>query len=864
VRVPRALHAAGWLQAIASSAPRLNIQVMRRVLGFEGLIETFVSADDVRMGKPDPEVFLTAAGRLNVPPRRCIVVEDAAAGIEAAHRAGMRCIGVGGGGAGAGADLAVRSQPTCHPARSRSCCRSRHSCPPVRHRPLRRCRPGCSAQPPGAPPRGSRLEALTMIPRTAGPRVLLFAVTMSLLALAPRCARAQGPGFGAEPVRSGPITATVDASRIGAHIDPLLYGYFIENLGNIFEGGLWAEMLGDRKFYDPVTEDTAAPRTGRFRLVGRWRPLAGTRVDMDSAHAWVGRHSPSVALDPGSARGIQQRGLGLIEGKAYTGRIVLAADGRAKVAVELVWGSGPQDRQTVTISPASKYTTYPFRFTSPATNRDGRLEISATGTGTLRIGAVSLMPADNVEGFRPDMIALLKSVHPAMLRWGGNFSSGYDWRDGIGPRDQRPPRWDYAWNVVEQNDVGTFEVLALNRLLGSEPNIGVNSGLGDAHTAAEWVEYVNGNASTPMGRLRAQHGHPQPFGVKWWGIGNEMYGDWQLGHMSIDHYVLKHNAFAEAMRAVDPSIVLVASGATPFEMGTTARHNRKPLRDRPYAYESPEDWSGRLLRGAYRNFDYLAEHIYAVPDQAFDEGLQEFWPVQDPVQNRLRRIPNRVKAAGEAWEEYQRRMPYLKDTRIRMVLDEYSSGGAGAGEMPGALATAMTLHEMMRASELWAMSAYTALTGLIAYDRTGAPPAMRATGFLFKLYTEHLGSLPLAVTGDSPQPELRGTIGVDKPRVSSGSPTYPVDVVATLSPDRKTLTVAVANPSESQQVLNLKFQGITPAGGHAWTLSTPDAGARTMPGGKPAATVAESQVADAAAPLTIPASSVQLYQFPVQ
>jgi len=156
----------------------------------------------------------------------------------------------------------------------------------------------------------------------------------------------------------------------------------------------------------------------------------------------------------------------------------------------------------------------PFSFTSGGTTRDGRLEIAATGPGSLWIGAVSLMPADNVEGFRADLLAELKKVNPTHIRWGGNFSSGYDWRDGIGPQDKRPPRFDYAWNVVEQNDVGTFEVLALSRLLGSEPNIGVNSGLGDAHTAAEWVEYVNGSPETPMGRLRTQPGHAEPFDVK--------------------------------------------------------------------------------------------------------------------------------------------------------------------------------------------------------------------------------------------------------------------------------------------------------------------------------------------------------------
>jgi beta-phosphoglucomutase len=110
----RALHEAGWRQAIASSAPRLNVEVMRRALGFEKLIDTYVGAEDVLHGKPDPEVFLAAAARLDVPAHRCVVVEDAAAGIEAARRAGMKSIGVG-EGAVASADVAVRSLANLEP-----------------------------------------------------------------------------------------------------------------------------------------------------------------------------------------------------------------------------------------------------------------------------------------------------------------------------------------------------------------------------------------------------------------------------------------------------------------------------------------------------------------------------------------------------------------------------------------------------------------------------------------------------------------------------------------------------------------------------------------------------------------------------
>ena len=170
---------------------------------------------------------------------------------------------------------------------------------------------------------------------------------------------------------------------------------------------------------------------------------------------------------------------------------------------------------------------------------------------------------------------------------GGNFLSAHEWRDAIGDPDRRPPRWDYVWSALQPNDVGTDEFLYLCELLGVDAFISVNAGFGDAHSAAQLVEYVNGAADTPMGKLRAANGHPAPYNVKWWGIGNEMYGPWQFGYMALKQYVVKHNMFAKAMRAVDPSITLLATGATPDEMtvnrlslGLTARWWRLRLRRR--------------------------------------------------------------------------------------------------------------------------------------------------------------------------------------------------------------------------------------------------------------------------------------------
>jgi len=137
------------------------------------------------------------------------------------------------------------------------------------------------------------------------------------------------------------------------------------------------------------------------------------------------------------------------------------------------------------------------------------------------------MPADNLHGFRPDTIALLRQLNSGFWRLpGGNFLSDYDWHVGIGDPDKRPPTWDYAWNAMQPNDVGMDELMQMCRLLGVDPYITVNAGLGGAESAAEEVEYMNGSTNTRMGALRAQNGHPKPYRVKYWNVGNEPYGFW--------------------------------------------------------------------------------------------------------------------------------------------------------------------------------------------------------------------------------------------------------------------------------------------------------------------------------------------------
>lgn len=224
------------------------------------------------------------------------------------------------------------------------------------------------------------------------------------------------------------VTVSIDASQPGTPISPYLYGQFIEHIGDLVNRSVWAEMVDDRKFYYPITSAPAtAPagqRPGRGRRANRWMPIGpDSSVIMDKDRPWVGDHSPRITLADGEPRGIRQAGVVLRKGKAYTGRVVLSGSPGAKVAASLLWGSGPGERQSVPLTAVSAgYTTFPLKFVAEGNTEDGRLEIAGTGQGSFHVGAVSLMPADNVRGFRPETVALLKQQRSGMYRFpGGNF-----------------------------------------------------------------------------------------------------------------------------------------------------------------------------------------------------------------------------------------------------------------------------------------------------------------------------------------------------------------------------------------------------------------------------------------------------------
>ncbi len=606
-------------------------------------------------------------------------------------------------------------------------------------------------------------------------------------------------------VRTLAPSVTIDAARTRPAMSKYIYGQFIEHLGRCIYGGLWAEMIEDRKFYYAV-----GAKDSPWAAIGD-----SANVVMGKEAPFVGAQTPAIHVAGPGPAGLAQNALGLVEGRRYVGRIVLAGDASAApVRVSLIWGSAPADRQTIAIPRlGGEWKTTALAFTAGASTETGRLEITSSGRGTIKVGTVSLMPADNMEGFRADVIALLRELNAPVYRWpGGNFVSGYDWKDGIGDPDRRPPRKNPAWQGIEHNDVGIHEFMTLCRLIGAEPYIAVNSGLGDVTAAADEVEYVNGAPATPMGAQRAKNGHREPFGCKWWSIGNEMYGDWQLGHMPLADYVKRHGQFAAAMRAKDPSIRLIAVG----NVGA---------------------WDEAMLAGNAGNMSLISEHFYC----------QE----RPGLMSHVAQVPNQIRRIADAHRGYRRTIPALSGKDIRVALDEwnYWYGPHVFGELgtryflKDALGIAAGIHEYSRQTDIIFMANYAQTVNVIgAIKTTKTAAAFETTGLVLKLYRAHFATTPVEI-GGAPEP---------------------LDVAAGWNEKGTALVVSVVNPTASEQTLALNLAGMAvPGTAFLRRISGTDARAYNEPGKPPIVTIQETAAAPFGRSIALPAMSISLYELNV-
>jgi alpha-N-arabinofuranosidase len=388
-------------------------------------------------------------------------------------------------------------------------------------------------------------------------------------------------------------------------------------------------------------------------------------------------------------------------------------------------------------------------------------------------------PLSDEHGFRRDVMEAAKQLRVSVLRWpGGNFVSGYHWMDGIGPLSQRPRRMELAWHGEESNRFGTDEFIQYCSLIAAEPYICVNTGTGTIDEAQAWVEYCNGAGDTYWANLRRKHGHPQPYGVKYWGLGNEVYGAWQIGALNAEDYAKKAQEFAKVMKWTDPSIQLVSCGKNGWS-----------------------DWDRVVLEKLAAIVDFHSIHIYTgscdyysnvfAPHQA-ERALHICQALIDQVRYN-QGIQHPIRVAYDEWNVWFReRSP---DARKGGLEEHYS--------LADALAVGTYLNIFIRQCRSVRIANLAQLVNVIAPIFTNPQGLYRQTIFhSLRLYAEHVRQVALDVFVEcetynlSPEQETSSW----PHRVADLGPFKLLDVTATCDPDGREVTLAVVNRARERAI----------------------------------------------------------------
>ncbi len=260
-------------------------------------------------------------------------------------------------------------------------------------------------------------------------------------------------------------------------------------------------------------------------------------------------------------------------------------------------------------------------------------------------------PLADATGFRKDVLAEVTGLGVPIVRYpGGNFVSGYNWLDGVGPRDKRPTVLDRAWNSLETNQFGTNEFIEWCRLVGTEPLLGFNLGTGTPEQAVAYVEYCNVDRGTRWSDLRREHGYEAPHGVRYWCLGNEMDGPWQMGHMTAREYGRKARDSARQIRVVDPATQLIACGSSNTILPTYLVWDREVLEE---CYDQVD---GLSLHNYYGNTPELTGNDssrYLAMNLDMERQIQEIAAVCDYVQGVLR-SRKRLWLSFDEWNVWYR------------------------------------------------------------------------------------------------------------------------------------------------------------------------------------------------------------------
>lgn len=392
-------------------------------------------------------------------------------------------------------------------------------------------------------------------------------------------------------------------------------------------------------------------------------------------------------------------------------------------------------------------------------------------------------PKADADGFRTDVLAAMREAGVTQLRWAGNFSSQYHWMDGVGP--DRPKKINFAWDAVEDNRHGTAEFIRLCRKVGAEPVIGVNMGSGTAEEAMNWVEYCNGTGDTYYANLRRAHGQEEPFGVKYWCLGNEMYAQWQFGCLTAEEYARKAMQFAFAMRRADPMIRLTAVG-----LETDPKWNYIVARE---LLQEP----GAFAPASGHYMDYLSAHYYPIGNYSAytDADYDTRMTLGEFFHERTILMRASMEAAADD-----------NECPAGIVWDEWNPMGVRDGSeftLEMAMWTSAILNSFIRDSKYVKMANYTFFVGGNGpVQLSGDGLLLHAEYYVFRMYAGLLGTTLIRHWGNIPT--VTRTMPVDARWPKNGAKKEKVreipliDLAATKN-DRGDITLFAVNMSREEE-----------------------------------------------------------------
>lgn len=469
---------------------------------------------------------------------------------------------------------------------------------------------------------------------------------------------------------------------------------------------------------------------------------------------------------------------------------------------------------------------YEVRIRPDRNLRPAVFRIAFSSPGARWIGAASLMPSDNIDGIRRDVFDLISQMRPTVFRWpGGGYTDSYDWRKAIGPRDRRPPQdllpfgQPLGYNHgMDPNDFGTDEFLRLCERLGVEPYISANFGSGTPAMAAAWVEYCNGLVNSTWGRRRAENGHPKPYGVHLWSVGNEIWGPFESGFTNAKGYSAFFLPIARAMRQVDPSIAITAVGH--------------------FDEADRRDWNEPVLKTAWEQMDMLSMHHYypggfvpdalrkdpvalykaivAEPDIA-EQGLRDMIVMADRITGGHKKILLPL----DEWNEWDWNYPVPLEKPERSLPNQFidlinQSGLEFNQTERDAIFGARMLHVLMRLSDRVPIGIRTHMINSLGAIRTDSTRAfLTASGKAMELYGQHSGTVLLGVDRHAPSFDVpqTGWKGISL-----------LDATATYDPTRRTVFLHLINLSPATVLkTGVSIVGGSPLpSGTAWQIAPAD------------------------------------------